>query len=65
MIRHLELALDRRGRLKLLFNAMQAGGKAGGNGQIGVGVSPRQTVLDPPRHRRTGRDAQACRAIVL
>ncbi|MNJ04274.1 hypothetical protein D3C73_1649500 [compost metagenome] len=65
MIRHLELALDRRSRLKLLLNAMQAGGKAGGDRQVGVGVGPGQTVLDPTGHRRAGRNAQTRCTIVL
>ena len=37
---HLELALDRRGRLQLVLDAVQAGRQAGGNGQVRVGISP-------------------------
>ncbi|MNE28787.1 hypothetical protein D3C80_1222440 [compost metagenome] len=65
MLRHLELTLDRRRRFQLLLDTIQTGGKAGGDGQIGVGVRTGQTVLNPPRHRRTGRNAQAGSAIVF
>ncbi len=65
MIRHLELTLDRRSRFKLLFDAMQAGSKAGSNGQLRVGVGTGQAVFHPPRHRRAGRDTKTGSAIVL
>ncbi|MNP38388.1 hypothetical protein D3C76_1318960 [compost metagenome] len=65
MLRHLELTLDRRRRFQLLLDAIQTGGKAGGDGQVGVGVGTWQTVLNPPCHRRTGRNAQAGSAIVF
>ena len=65
IVRHFEFALNRRTRLQLMLDAMQAGGQTRGNRQIRVGIGARQTVFHASSHRRTGRNTQPCGAVVM
>ena len=49
LLRYLELTLDRRARLQFMLQTVETGGRAGGDGQVGVGVGARQAILDAPR----------------